>query len=262
MRRLLRKARRGLSLVHKIRIYRFIASAMIFFFFMASMGAPSTRDFSAQIRPVAIPGSNPQVCIGYNSVKDQWGEEWQSCPAGYAFFGTDTVGPCCPLPSQDILSTEKVEVENSCPDNYVTTGAGAQTCTGNKCTRTMLCTKINTERYQLSDMKPALYWGDGFNGWQGAQHVAWQEIPAGIRYAMGRSDKNHWGPDGCVGYPWGSMLTKKDSGFCSEMYFKQLQFSGIQGDPVKGTPVQMFAECDDVANVYEAKTHHCVKAAG
>ncbi len=123
----------------------------------------------------------------------------------------------------------------------------------------MRCTKINTARYQLGEARPGAYWGSGAAGWKGATRITWDNIPAAIRYANGREEQHRWDVDGCIGYPWGSLLAEKHSKYCSGMMFKQLQFKGLDGDPAAGTVVKMFPDCDDVANIDDPQKATCVK---
>lgn len=246
--------------------------AVVSIFFIATIGIPAPKAVLEPVYSVEVAGSAPSACIGYDTVKGKWGEEFRYCPAGYAFYGVDdpggpegpanfigTTGSCCPLPAADILTEEHVESEVSCPENYIATGTRNWECSDKKsCSRYMRCTKINTARYQLGEMTPGIYWGDGAAGWQGSQRTNWEAIPAGIRYSMGRKHNKEWDSDGCVGYPWGSLLAKKTSKYCSGMYFRQLQFAGIDGDPERGTPVKMFPDCDELENVNDPAAVTCI----
>ena len=219
-----------------------------------------------------VPGSAPSTCIGYNVTQGNWGEEFQTCAAGYAAYGVgDAGGPeregaqipavqiCCPLPAPDILTKEEVFVREACPEDYVATGSKLDFSQGFKTVQYMRCTKINSARYQLGAPQPSLYWGNGFAGWQGSQRIEREDIPAGIRYAMGRMSQDKWNAEGCVGYPYGSLLTEKTAKVCGGFYFRQLQFAGQSGDPQRGTPVQMFPECDEVTNLKDPNGGTCVR---
>ena len=96
-------------------------------------------------------------------------------------------------------------------------------------------------------------------GWQGSKRIRWENIPAGIRYAHGRRPDKKWDVDGCVGYPWGSLLTGKTTKYCGGFSFSQLQFRGQTGDPVEGTPVRMFPDCEDVVNLDDPANARCSK---
>lgn len=241
-------------------------------FIAASIGVPAmnAKVVLPPVNTVAVAGSNPGVCVAFNQEKGSFGEEYLSCPTGYAYMTADDpggpVGParvvgvhgsCCPLPADDVLTEQHVFTEDSCPEDHVATGTkGLEK--GRDAAKYLRCTKINTARYQLGEMTPGLYWGNGFAGWQGSRRIEWEDIPAGLRYAAGRQNAERWDIDGCVGYPWGSLLSKKETKHCGGIYFRQLQFNGAQGDPVAGTPVKMFADCDEVKNVNDPARAECV----
>lgn len=215
---------------------------------------------------VAPSGGEPAVCIGYSQLRQDWGYDYGNCPAHYAYYGVDdpagvayppdriqAVMNCCPLPSKDILTDQHTFVLEECPPDHIATGSlrvGEQYY--------MRCTQVNTERYQLGDQTEGWYWGDGAAGWQDSRRIEWENIPAAIRYSHGRVEKLRWDVDGCVGYPWGSLLTMKKSKYCSGFTFRQLQFAGMAGDPSAGTPVKMFPDCDEVININEPSQVKCI----
>lgn len=184
------------------------------------------------------------------------GSPGEFCPAGYAFYGVDdpagevgpvsiipAVGACCPLPSADILSDEHTLSVDLCPENTVATGS-LSTHHDGKTIELLRCTRINTARYQLAPAEPAKYWGTGAAGWLGAEEIPWTSIPVAIRSAQGWWGQNGRDIDGCIGYPWGSMLVGKSTKYCSGYSFRQLLFRGAPGDPLAGTPVKMFPDCE------------------
>lgn len=220
---------------------------------------------------VAAAGSSPGVCTGFNYERSTWGAEWGFCPAHHVAFGVDDpAGPegpaaiirpvmsCCPLPGKDILLDDHVFAIEECPENYVATGSMTSGQEPNHVVH-MRCTKINTSRYQLGEVNPGRYWGDGAAGWQGSRRINWDNIPAAIRFAQGRKSATDWDVDGCIGYPWGSMLTKKSSKYCAGFGFRQLQFKGANGDPAAGTAVQTYADCDQMLNVNDPYNVQCLK---
>ena len=205
-----------------------------------------------------------------NSAGDKWGYEYNQCPVGYAAYGVDDPagiqGPgkvikatlvCCPLPKKDILTEQHVFVTEECPENHVATGSKVPV-PGRETTKYLRCTKINTARYQLGTTLPSKYWGRGHAGWHGSQKVRRELIPAGLRHAMGRQAIDKWDIDGCVGYPWGSLFVKKSSKYCAGLYFKQLQYVGLDTDPAKGTPVKMFPDCRKLENIDDPENVRCL----
>ena len=238
-----------------------------------TIGTPAIRP-SVSTLPQSVEGETasgiiPRTCVGFNHKKNAWGYEYGLCPSGHAYYGVDdpagAEGPaeaisvatnCCSLPAEDMLTESHVFATEECPINYIATGAQTNKKSESKEIR-LRCTKINTERYQLGEMTPGIYWGDGAAGWKGSKRIAWDNIPAGIRYAQGRVSKDKWDIDGCIGFPWGSVLTKKSSKHCSGFSFRQFQFRGIEGDPLAGTPVKMFAICNDIGDVDDPNGKDC-----
>lgn len=221
---------------------------------------------------VAIAGSNPQLCIGYNTSTGIWGEEYQLCAPGYAAYGVADAGGkeragekipavqnCCPLPARDILTQEEVYVRESCPENYVATGSKLDFSKGDEGIQLMRCTKINSARYKLGAAKPSLYFGNGFAGWQGSQRIEREEIPAALRWGMSRLSREKWNKEGCIGFPFGSLLTSKQAKVCAGFFFRELEFAGLPGDPPAGTPVKMFPDCRDVTRVDDPQKASCVR---
>lgn len=243
-----------------------IIAAVAGVFILLTIGAPLFIS-PLEVLPVEIPGVmasgiNPQTCIGYDQLKQRWGADAGLCPANHAFFGVDdpagAKGPakrisvsmsCCPLPAKDILSTEHIYSTDDCPKDYVATGSRRRGSKENKVVH-MRCTKINTSRYQLGEATEGIYWGEGAAGWSSSKRIAWENIPASMRFAHGRKSADKWDVDGCVGYPWGSLLTKKKSKNCSSFSFQQLQYKGTNAnDPLAGKAVQMIPNCSEMENV-------------
>lgn len=242
-------------------------------FVLLTIGAPYLPSpqvtLPQDIPGIEVAGMDPQMCIGYDSLKKSWGADTGLCPANHAFYGVDdpagASGPakkikvsmaCCPLPAKDILSDKHVYSTQECPKDHVATGSKEEG-SGDNLVRSMRCTKINTYRYQLGDATQGVYWGDGAAGWRGSKRIAWDNIPASMRYAHGRQSVNKWDVDGCVGYPWGSLLTSKRSKNCSSFSFRQLQYSGnLLSDPVAGSAVQMIPKCQEVKNA-DSPTAEC-----
>lgn len=231
------------------------------------------------------PATTPSICVGYDHQARKWGYLWsyrlgipekgymKLCPEHSVFFDVDDPpgisgpgkyiridGNCCPLPSSDILTDSHVFVNASCPDNHVVTGSEVKhPCDDVKCIFQMRCTKINTDRYQLAEKKPAAFWGIGHNAafWKENVTLKRTDIPPAIRHAVGREDLASFDIDGCVGIPFGSLLVEKRSKFCTGFYFRQLQYKGRTGDPVRGTPVKMFPDCNDISDIF-AQDPQCI----
>lgn len=163
---------------------------------------------------------------------------------------------CCRLPHADILTEEHAYYPDECPAGFVATGQrnlcdiGKQQANWNKCVWELRCTKVNSRRYQLSETTPAAHWGSGTTHWKHKLHIFKRDIPSGLRYALGRVSTYEWGPQGCVGFPFDSILVRKEGKRCHNFHFRQLQYRGVEGDPEKGTTVQLFPRCDSIDNVF------------
>ena len=182
-----------------------ILAAAIAFFLLGTIGVANfetTRHLPMKIEGVSVAGAKPQLCIGFNTEENRWGDNWGMCPANHALYGVQDPagrqGPaekirasmaCCQLPSTDILTEEHVFATEKCPDGYVSTG---NMTTGKPESRNyfMRCAKINEEKYQLGEPTAALYWGHGHAGWRNSQRITWENIPASMRYAHGRQGRS------------------------------------------------------------------------
>ena len=116
----------------------------------------------------------------------------------------------------------------------------------------MRCTKINTNRYQLSEEVETRHLALSTHFRESlSPRIARKDIPVAIRFGTVRVDQTLWGPRACLGYPWGSLLSSKQGKQCQDISFKQLQYKGNKGDPLAGEAVVMFPECialDDPIN--------------
>ncbi len=219
------------------------------------------------------------VCLGYNPETKTWGDLGvrknydgpSNCPANHAFVATSRefgpkrtgefiglFGSCCPLP-EDVLLDQHIFVSEECPENHVATGAQLSEAGNEKCKdaseeeciadwqnlkQLMRCTKINTNRYLLASPKPSLAWG-----WQPHFSTLFEEktsksrMPLSLRHGIGRLSRTSWNREGCVAFPWGSLIVKKSSKYCSGFYSRELLYAGADGDPVRGAPVRYYADC-------------------
>jgi hypothetical protein len=178
-------------------------------------------------------------------------------------------GTCCPLPqdafarnaSGAIIYSEP-ELEE-CPDGYVAVGGSTASDCGGKCY--MSCAKINDEAYMLGEERKAVAWvladDPGGSGEGDAARAFFKDIPLAYRYAVGRegydtnyrdlanpysgkSYRNFFNKDGCVGSPVGSLLVRKVNSSCGGFFFRQLLHKET------GKPVKFIPHCDAIEGVY------------
>ncbi len=207
-------------------------------------------------------------------------ESVEGCAKNHAFYALDrgdrgvvpgmsapsveqqqVTGYCCRLPSTDILTEEYRFEPLRCPSGYVATGGRSlenlDHCNGpteRNCSsrqrhpRSLIrCTKINERRYQLSRSRSGRRWvekaGDRVESARPIQRV---QLPIGIRERIGMRQPMDRRPDGCVGWPAGSLFVERAGPLCEQHYFRELQYRGQAGDPHRGTPVKMMPDCDEL----------------
>ena len=247
---------------------------------LATVSSSAVAD-SVDVQSAPRAEHRPQICTGYRPMAPLAPEfSWGSTPGSFyckrneaMYFANPSpvsaglppekvrfAPGCCPLPAEDILEAEVMTVPEECPADYVAVGLVPKVASGRDALTTLndadvdydlRCRKINTQRYRLTEATPGAYWGFGSNYFWQQTHYARTDIPPAIRAAAGRSTRLSWEPAGCVGSPVGSVLTKKESKRCHGLYFKQLQYRGLEGDPAEGTPVKMFPDCRDVSDFYD-----------
>lgn len=219
------------------------------------------------------PPGSAFICSGFRGDLEEglnWGPTIEPCPDGYAFFGQDdppggltpesparyvgVTASCCRLPYPDILTDHHVyNVMEECPEGYVATGGGVAERCGSFCT--MRCTKINTAKYKLGPERSALYWTRKWSAvaWGGgsALKIDWEDIPVAIRNAVGRTSAMRSDVDGCIGFPFGSLLVRKTRKSCDGFFYRQLLF-------LDGKPVPTYPECEELDDP-RAEYPRCVK---
>ena len=209
-----------------------------------------------------------------------------NCPDGWAFVAAEYVtgirrparnvtlaGTCCRMPA-GMLTAEHIYMLDQCPDAYVATGAKPvmQIPRGEcdrdiaKCTdqwrssdHYMRCTRIDTSRFTLGPATPSLGigWGRHYSSYFHPR-TSRGRIPAGLRYALARKSENEWGDGSCLGYPYGSLLVAKLNKYCPGFLFRELQYTGAEGDPPQGTPVPVIPSCRAINSPWDPNAH-CVE---
>lgn len=193
----------------------------------------------------------PYVCLGFNPHESTsvWWREEARCPKNHALVGVSlpksafkwakTGTPrwaCCPLPVEDLLTEEPLTGTNQCPDQSVAVGAEpGWKCPS--CDQKLICQKVNLSRYKLDVSTPGVYWGVGRFRERNRHQVLLSDVPPALRSALGRTGLTTWDVDGCLGYPWGSLLTAMpNERSCDKAEFRRVlnRF---------GEPLQMFPNC-------------------
>ncbi len=244
------------------------------------------EDLKAEPIAVNTEDTGVAICTGYDPVQNRWGP-WgerlndkgeDDCPAGQAFMAHAYVsgsrwreidafpvsGFCCKLPN-GVLLEEQVYVPEQCPDDFVVTGgrvkkdenSGAAMSEPDK--YLFRCTRIDCSKFTLGPPTP---------GWsvslvQGVfdrvmhilrfgvpQHVTTRSrIPLALRYGIFRTGPFTWDEDGCIGHPWGSILTGRKSKNCSGYIFRELLYT--QTSPEHSAQVQMYPACTALSSPFD-----------
>lgn len=173
-------------------------------------------------------------------------------PGGISKFSrggeVNVIGFCCRLPADDILTTSHVYVDSLCPPDSVATGSYPRTHPTHP--GKLRCTYLNLERYQLGARGRGIAWGVNKKLFQEPRLISHGEIPAGLRYGVGRRSRFGFFDTGCLGFPPGGILVGKEFRYCWGTWYQQLQFRGRLEDPPAGTPVLMVPTCRELGDVY------------
>lgn len=242
--------------------------ASIYIAFLLLVTAHNSMADDSAVHERAI--HTPQICDGL--IEDETGRRvwsstsYQPCANNHAIFSLlpwkagrfadpsdiGVTGSCCPLPAADILSTNTHQTESSCPENYVVTGVIGQD-PSKHIPGSLVCTEINTNRYQLGPVSPGLLVGMTSNFYRTPRMLTQVDLSPAFRYSVGRAGLTDWFQAACVGESLGSILVGKKGKRCHHFDFRQLQFRGLAGDPPSGTPVVVFADCTVVTGVLEGE---------
>ena len=188
------------------------------------------------------------VCVGYNKELRYWGLMGVSparpedhCAANEAVvFHTPVVGAnvgagmapiegtCCPIIDGALSLHHSYSVEE-CPPDSVVTGARFVRSSGDSIGHYELrCTQINTDRFVLSDFTEVLRFEYGIPGGIqpfGHESLRWTSrgrLPKHLRYGIGRLSRTSWLQSGCLGYPWGAVMTRQGYHGCERFGFRKL----------------------------------------
>jgi hypothetical protein len=233
--------------------------------------AELAREMASSTRPST---TGPFPCTGYAALPmPRWGDMLlmkfayaNECAEDHAFFASSDGsgrgiffpidGACCRLPADDILLDRHVDITEHypskkaiCPDDHVLTMLHFDFRGGETVYR-IRCTALNARRYQLGTRREGLYWGVGRSGGSHEIGVQREQVPVALRHSLGREDADYWDGDGCVGYPWGSVLVERRGPKCKGLIFRQIQYRGLPGDPPQGTPVLTLPDCSAVDGLF------------
>ncbi len=200
---------------------------------------------------LADPTGRAPFCTGFDAEKESGAR--RMCANGAALMAVDDAplgprpgeaytttvnGPCCALPYPDVLTGRHVHnVSGECPDGYVVTSRTWGRCAGGCGFR---CSEIDSMKYTLGPPTRGLYWykklGLAAAGIGTASAVTWSDLPPAFQAFIGRANEWETDVDGCVGAPFGSLLTGAHGDTCDSFVFRQLLFRD-------GRSVLMYPAC-------------------
>lgn len=228
--------------------------------------------FAPSVRAIDMP-----LCNGFQSASKQWApwnppqappEFWCGPESAYLFLrnppGSQRVpnevtpsGTCCPLP-KGALTDEFLYADGACPDGFVVTGGKILPLSpaeqGDPMTRPrylLRCTRIAEELYSLQPPRPGQLLeairplADSLGLFRGPK-LSRSDLPVELRFGLGRQRLGSW-EEGCVGAPWGAILTAVGPA-CGSMQFRELRSAG--GEPLR-------FRCSGVSDMY-AEIPDCV----
>ena len=266
-----------LALVRIVLAFQFVAFQFVFGLLL----------FPCRADPAANLKKYPPVCTSLesetgavSSYVGPFDEFNQSCAPNSAIFAIyidirpyfsdvsrrEPSGSCCPLP-ENALTGEHVFVRNVCPENFIVTGFkseydqpddGALYSTGTSNLQYYLrCTKINLEIYSLGPPTDGWILGTGRDPLREIFSKPWNvpskwttrsHLPLALRYGLLRIGPFIWQRDGCIGHPWGSVLSGRKYAHCAGTDFRQLMRRSEDGLPPVPAPV--FQPCREFDNPY------------
>ncbi len=229
------------------------------------IGAP--RSTTEQSRGVPLDGLCPKNFAAYGGTVGRAARGTEAAAIGVIPF-------CCPLPAADVLLDTHVYVESECPKGFVVTGVDPvfahpgkymwnnySLFTTNRSSSDVVrlrCTKINMEKYSLAEERQGIFWGNSAKEWREPLRISWSEIPPALRYGIGRVSEYQFFDSGCIGNPFGALLTAKRSRYCRDMGFRPLFYAAKTMNADIPLPVQMYPECLYVKD-YLTESPQCVR---
>ena len=217
-----------------------------------------SEERGALVRAPNLPTQGPYLCATVNrggEPNHPFGRTLE-CPKNFAFLELDDSGPpssgtCCRLPADDILGSESFWTVRTCPENTVLTALRKrekQEHQGDSIQFDIRCTTINTARYSLSSPYPGYLFGEGGSLSIVPEEIDRSRIPLAYRRAFGSILEGSLDIDGCLGQPWGALLTAIKGKDCKTLEFRALLEKDANG---KLTPVQMYPDCKTLSDPYD-----------
>lgn len=247
---------------------------------LALVGAPNTV-LSEPLAPVV------SVCSGWLPSVEAHGLvgaesplKVNECPSGQVMMSERipasyggaprhlaVTGACCAYPN-DALTDQRVRASVQCPPNHVVTGAYLPQ-RGSVLSADLVCTRINTERYELAAPRPAVHiterggeagpWNRVLNlfdrGFKGSSFL-WTGVPLALRYGLARMSTERWHYEFCTGFPWGSALTGKTLGRGCSFQHKAL-LRRASTDPTD-KPVKVYPDCLAIGSL-QSREPECIR---
>lgn len=156
----------------------------------------------------------------------------------------DVAVSCCRLPQAGMLRGEPIDVavDTACPEGAVAVGISpGSSC--RECKQHLTCRSLDGQRYSLGGITSGVFWGDRRVMGESSRRIDRHDVPAGLRYGVGRTGLTSWAESGCLGYPWGSVLTKLPAPrSCDKSEFRELI------DRHSGRPLSLVPDCADVSD--------------
>ena len=256
--------------------FRFLIYGFCFLFCFSCTVNPVLAQTLIKAEPANISSTLTTPCIGYLPQQNHWGYigglsqgASASCPAGWALLAVrrtiggeragryiDIQGACCPLPL-GVLTEKSTYVTEVCPENYVATGVATDFSQSKAVTdpekieHMIQCREVDTTRFSVDQSNPgtevgteAPFFRKLYFAIQGRvqRRIAWNQIPAGFRYAVGRNAQARWPHLSCIGFPLGAVMVGKLGKQCLDIHFSQIIDRGTK------QPIQSYARCRAVRN--------------
>ncbi len=216
-------------------------------------------EVGAIVNPLQSDDTGPFICASYTFGSDNLYRNGRNsfCPEHYAFMEIDDAGPvalgtCCKLPKSDILTKSFEWMPSACPDDSILTAIQLypilEVIDNKKQRPYYRCSKINTAKYMLGPPTEGILYGEGGSLSIVSEDLDRSRIPLAARKGFGMIAAGASDPDGCVGKPWGALLTGIKGRDCHQRTFRTLLRKSDNGPPV---PVPVLPKCAKLLDIYD-----------